>query len=53
MKKKYIKPNIELYLLDTSKGILAGSYQATHPSEQLAPVMMDIPEEESYSEHEE
>ena len=53
MKKKYINPNIELYLLDTSKGILAGSYQATPASRQLAPEMMNLPEENEQTEYEE
>lgn len=37
MRKTYIKPTAEIYILDTSKGILAGSYQAADPDDQLAP----------------
>ena len=42
MRKTYIKPTAEIYILDTSKGILAGSYQAADPDDQLAPpIYMD------------
>ena len=42
MRKTYIKPTAEIYILDTSKGILAGSYQAADPADQLAPpIQMD------------
>lgn len=42
MRKTYIKPTAEIYILDTSKGILAGSYQAADPDDQLAPpIQMD------------
>ena len=42
MRKTYIKPTAEIYILDTSKGILAGSYQAADPGDQLAPpIQMD------------
>lgn len=37
MRKKYIRPTSEIYLLDIAKGILAGSYQAADPEDQLAP----------------
>lgn len=37
MRKKYIRPTSEIYLLDIAKGILAGSYQAADPDDQLAP----------------
>lgn len=52
MKKAYIKPAFETIELTTT-GMLAISGEHSGWNEQLAPSMMNIPEEESYSEHEE
>ena len=52
MKKAYIKPAFETIELTTT-GMLAISGEHSGWGEQLAPSMMDIPEEESHSEHEE
>lgn len=52
MKKAYIKPAFETIELTTTE-MLAISGDHSGWNEQLAPSMMDIPEEESYSEHEE
>jgi hypothetical protein len=53
MKKKYIKPVSDIVIINHTAGILAVSYAGTSADEQLAPSMINIPEEESHSEHEE
>jgi len=53
MKKKYIKPVSDIVIIYHTAGILATSYVGGSPDDQLAPSMMNIPEEDSYSEHEE
>ncbi len=52
MKRRYIKPEFETSLIETA-GMLAYSGEQAGPDDQLAPPMMNMPEEESYSEHEE
>ena len=53
MKKKYIKPVSDIVIINHTAGILAVSYVGGDPDDQLAPSMMNIPEEESHSENEE
>ena len=52
MKKKYIKPEFETILWSTPE-LLAGSTQESDFDHSLAPSMMNIPEEDITSEHEE
>lgn len=54
MKNNYLTPQIEVITIDDNF-LLAGSIrdQGSYASDADAPAMMNIPEEESYSEHEE
>ncbi len=54
MKNNYLTPQIEVITIDDNS-LLAGSPSDTgaYADQSDAPVMINIPEEESYSEHEE
>lgn len=54
MKNNYLTPQIEVITIDENC-LLAGSIgdTGTYADQSDAPVMINIPEEESYSEHEE
>lgn len=54
MKNNYLTPQITVITIDNNS-LLAGSPRdtGTYADQSDAPVMMNIPEEESHSEHEE
>lgn len=52
-KKTYLKPEIEIVSMATRQLLTASKENNIDPAHSDAPVMMNIPEEESYSEHEE
>ena len=52
MKKKYIKPVSDIVIINHTTGILSNSYVGADPDDQLAPPMMNMPEEDIPTEYE-
>ena len=52
-KKKYIIPQTEVIYMNINSILIASKENYGEAIDADAPVMMNIPEEESYSEHEE
>ena len=52
-KKTYLKPEVEVVNMTTLQFLTASKEKNIDPAHSDAPVMINIPEEDSYSEHEE